>query len=190
MTITTQELDPQIPKNEKVCFTQSKKVRLCCTSAQCWGSKGGAVNVARVRILALTPHVGWVCCWFSPLHQEVFLRVLRFSPLLKNQHFQIPIRSGTHGHVSTSSYELLSAPWVNKLQITITITIDMYWLIFFSADRPNDGWNDYHQLKLNTNQESGLKRHFKAALLWARGIFVLGCRTVGSSLVPPDKLQT
>ena len=53
----------------------------------------------------------WVefVCW-------VFLRVLRFSPLLKNQHFQIPIRSGTHGHVSTSSYELLSALWVNKLQ--------------------------------------------------------------------------
>ena len=44
-----------------------------------------------------------------------------FSPLLQNQHFQIPIRSGTHGHVSTSSYELLSAPWVNKLQFTIQI---------------------------------------------------------------------
>ena len=37
-----------------------------------------------------TPYVGWVCCWFSPLLREVFLRVLRFSPLLKNQHFQIP----------------------------------------------------------------------------------------------------
>ena len=43
----------------------------------------------------------WVefCCWFSPLLLEVFLRVLWFSPLLKNQHFQIPIRSGTHGHI-------------------------------------------------------------------------------------------
>ena len=60
-----------------------------------------------------------VCCWFSPLLRDVFLRVLRFSPLLQNQHFQIPIRSGTHGHVSTSSYELLSDPWVNKLQFTI-----------------------------------------------------------------------
>ena len=40
------------------------------------------------------PYVGWVCCWFSPLLWEVFLRVLRFSPLLKNQHFQIPIRPG------------------------------------------------------------------------------------------------
>ena len=35
----------------------------------------------------------------SPLLREVFLRVLRFSPLLKNQHFQISIRSGTHGHI-------------------------------------------------------------------------------------------
>ena len=26
--------------------------------------------------------------------REVFLRVFRFSPLLKNQHFQIPIQSG------------------------------------------------------------------------------------------------
>ena len=35
-----------------------------------------------------------VCCWYSSLLREVFLRVLRFSPLLKNQHFnQIPIRS-------------------------------------------------------------------------------------------------
>ena len=40
-----------------------------------------------------------VCCWFSPLLQEVFLRVLRFSHLLNNQHFQIQIRSGTNGHV-------------------------------------------------------------------------------------------
>ena len=36
---------------------------------------------------------------------------------VKNEHFQIPIRSGTHGYVSASSYELLSAPWVKKLQL-------------------------------------------------------------------------
>ena len=33
----------------------------------------------------------------------VFVQALWFSPLLKNQHFQIPIRSGAHGHVSMSS---------------------------------------------------------------------------------------
>ena len=26
------------------------------------------------------------------------------------------LRSGTHGHVSSSSHEVLSAPWANKLQ--------------------------------------------------------------------------
>ena len=45
-----------------------------------WGERDGAI--VRVK--------GWVCCSFSPLLREVFLRVLRFSPLLKNQHFQIP----------------------------------------------------------------------------------------------------
>ena len=55
------------------------------------------------------------------LAPTVFLRVLRVSPLLANQHFQIPIRSGTHGHVSASSYELLSAPWVNKLQLQLQL---------------------------------------------------------------------
>ena len=84
-----------------------------------WWEHSPPTSMARVRILPSTPYVGWVCCWLSPLFREVFLRALRFSPLLKNQHFQIPIRSGTHGHISTSSHELLSALWVNKLQFTI-----------------------------------------------------------------------
>ena len=42
-------------------------------------------------IVAWFKYVGWVCCLFSPLLREFFLR---FSPLLKNQHFQIPIRLG------------------------------------------------------------------------------------------------
>ena len=33
----------------------------------------------------------------------VFVQALWFSPLLKNQHFQILIRSGALGHVSMSS---------------------------------------------------------------------------------------
>ena len=54
-----------------------------------------------------------------PCSERLFSQYSGFLPLLKNQHFQIPIRSGTHGHVSTSSYELLSAPWVNKLQLQL-----------------------------------------------------------------------
>ena len=45
-----------------------------------------------VQIPASTPYVGLVCCWFFFLFPEVFLRVLRFSPFLKNQHSQIQIR--------------------------------------------------------------------------------------------------
>ena len=48
------------------------------------GSNPGVDAICGLRLL-LVP---------SPLLQEVFLRVLRFSPLLKNQHFQIPIRLG------------------------------------------------------------------------------------------------
>ena len=41
------------------------------------------------------PGIDAICgCWFSPLLREVLLLVLRFSPPLKNQHFQIPIRPG------------------------------------------------------------------------------------------------
>ena len=90
------------------------------------GSKGSAV----VRPLAShqcgpgsNPGVDAICglslLLVLSLGPRGFLRVLQFSPLLKNQHFQIPIRSGTHGHVSASSYELLSDPWVNKLQFFV-----------------------------------------------------------------------
>ena len=54
-----------------------------------WWERSPPTNVARVQIPASTPNVGWVCCWFSPLLREVFLRVLRFPPLLKNQHFHM-----------------------------------------------------------------------------------------------------
>ena len=59
-----------------------------------WWERLPPTNVAWVQIPVSTPYVSWDCCWFSPLLWEVFLRVLRFSPLLKSQHFQIPIRSG------------------------------------------------------------------------------------------------
>ena len=77
-------------------------------STTCLGSKDVAVvrkqltsfNVARAQILAATPNVGLVCCWFSFLLRGVFLQVLQFFPLVKKQLFQIPIRPGTHGRMS------------------------------------------------------------------------------------------
>ena len=52
-----------------------------------WWERSPPTNVARVQIPASTPYVGWVCRWFSPLLREVFLRVLRFSPLPKKPAF-------------------------------------------------------------------------------------------------------
>ena len=69
-----------------------------------WWELSPPTNVGVVRILALTPFVGWFCCWFSPLLREVFLRVLRFSPLLKNQHFQIPESYGAAGNAGSILY--------------------------------------------------------------------------------------
>ena len=56
-----------------------------------WWEHSHPTNVARARFPDSALYVGWVCCWFSSLLWEVFLR---FSPLLKNQFLQIAIRSG------------------------------------------------------------------------------------------------
>ena len=80
-----------------------------------WRERSPFTIVSRDRFPEPASYVGWVCCWFSTLPREVFLRVLRFFPLLKNHHFQIPIRCGMHGHFWTTSCELLGAPWGNKL---------------------------------------------------------------------------
>ena len=80
-----------------------------------WGSSVGTV----VRALAShqcgpgsIPGPGVICglslLLFSTLLREVFLRVLRFSPLLKNQYFQIPVRSW---NARTFLNEFLWTPW-------------------------------------------------------------------------------
>jgi len=60
-------------------------------------------------------YVGWVCCWFSTLLWEFFLRVLRFSSLHKNQHFKIPIRPGrqvfTHEPLAWEIRRLIATLW-------------------------------------------------------------------------------
>ena len=61
-----------------------------------WESKGGASPTTVDRVpykgLSLLLVLSFTPRGFSPV-----------SPLLINQHFQIPIRSGTHGHVEASS---------------------------------------------------------------------------------------
>ena len=54
-----------------------------------WWEHSPSTNVALVQFPALKSCVGWVCCWFSPFLRKAFLWVIRFSPLLNNQPFQI-----------------------------------------------------------------------------------------------------
>ena len=109
----------------------------------CWGSRAGAVVRALASHRCVSgsipgPGVIWgveFCCWFSTLLREVFLRVLRFSPLLKNQHFQISIRSWNARPLLNEFFELLGAPWVNRFTFTLGVLFSyMYrpWLILIT----------------------------------------------------------
>ena len=87
-----------------------------------WWEHSPPINLARVQIPASTPHVGWVCCWFSPFLREDFLRVLQFSPLPKNNisKFQFDQESGRRR----------TTLWMCYLQIII-------YFIFIYTWRPN-----------------------------------------------------
>ena len=91
--------DPKIPGN--VMWTKFHTDIEVGESLAMQGSRDGAV----VRALAShqcgpgsIPELGAICglslLLVLVLAPRVFLRVLRFSPLLKNQHFQIPIHFG------------------------------------------------------------------------------------------------
>ena len=79
-----------------------------------------------------------------PCSERFFCGVL-WIPLLKNQHFQIPIWSGIHRNISTCSYELLlTAPLVNN-------TVKKLHKILVGGQRNdtscNITWNDIKGLK-------------------------------------------
>ena len=98
-------------------------VRLGAGMAQ-WREHSPPIDGARDRFSDSTQFVGWVCCWFSSLLREVFLRVLRFSPLLKNQHFQILIRS----RIQWTKSHSVEVP----LQIPIIIIITFVGSLLYS----------------------------------------------------------
>ena len=52
-----------------------------------WWEHSPPTIVSRVLFPDPASYVGWVCCWFSPLLREVFLRVLLFSPLINKPTF-------------------------------------------------------------------------------------------------------
>ena len=81
-------------------FTRNKWLPRGVGVAQ-WWEHSPPTDVARDRFSNSTQYVCGVCCWFSSLLREVFFRVLRFSPLFKNQHFQILIRPDFSWRIAT-----------------------------------------------------------------------------------------
>ena len=91
-----------------------------------WRGRSPPINMSRVRFPDPSSYVGWVCCCFSTLLQEVFLRVLRFSPLLKNQHFLSPIRSW---NARAFLNEFLWTPWCS---VGKQINFHSFFFFFFT----------------------------------------------------------
>ena len=88
-----------------------------------WWERPPPTNVTRLQLPALTPYVGWVCCWFSPLLREIFPQILRFplssKPTLPNSNSTWDARTRLNEFIWTPMCFV-----VNKLQFTI---------FFFSA---------------------------------------------------------
>ena len=76
-------------------------------------------------VLDLALYVGWVCCWLFSLLWEIFLWVLGISPLLKKQHFQIPIWPGIWGGYGFVSY--------NRL-LSVTLVKQSWYIYLFPLD--------------------------------------------------------
>ena len=91
-----------------------------------WWEHSPPTNVSRVWFPDLASYVGWVCCWFSSLLGEVFLRVPRFSPLLKNQHFQIRIQSGIVKHFVMSLWLRSLRKYSPYLTLNLHLQICIY----------------------------------------------------------------
>ena len=100
-----------------------------------WWEHPPPTNVAQVWFSNPASYVGWVFCWFSTLLREVYLRALQFSPLLKNQHFQI-----WSWNAQTFLNKFLWTPWCSVVkQITFLWVLTMLQGFFsgFSGFPPN-----------------------------------------------------
>ena len=88
-----------------------------------WWEHSPLTNVSQVQFPNLI-YVGWVCCWFSFLLQEIFLRMLQFSPLFKNQHFQISIWSGIVKHFIMCLWLV----WSRKHSLCLTLNLHLHYI--------------------------------------------------------------
>ena len=106
-----------------------------------WWEHLPSTNVARVRFPHPVSYVDWVC-WFSTLLWEVFPRVFRFSPLIKNQHLIWFVNNDCKNNY-LGSVDLISSRivkriwklncWICAIEINVIIIIFLpYVFSFFS----------------------------------------------------------
>ena len=88
-----------------------------------WLECSASTNVSRVRFPDPSSYVGWVCCWFSTLLREVFSGY--------PQYFQIPIRSRNARPRLNEFFELLGAPWVNKLHLHLHFFYHCSFMVYY-----------------------------------------------------------
>ena len=73
--------------------------------------------VSRFRFADPASYVSWVCCRFSTLFREVFLRYSGFFLSSNTNISKFQFDPVIHGHFWKSSCKFLGAPWVYKLHI-------------------------------------------------------------------------
>ena len=112
-----------------------------------WWERSPPTSVAQVQIPASTPHVGWVCCWFSLVSLEVFLRVLRFSPLVKNRHYQIQTSPGIR---QTTSVDVIPLNHYLFIYLLITIDFDVHFKRKFNDKKVTRRFDDSMSSLSNT----------------------------------------
>ena len=117
-----------------LCFSLGlSSVALAVYNKNCQGKQGmeqwwerlPLTNVTRVQISASTPYLGWVFCWLSSSLREVFRHVLKFSPLSKKQHFQIPCNSTRNGKRKTFMW--MCYPWIVTFLFIVSLRFSATW---------------------------------------------------------------
>ena len=81
-----------------------------------------------------------------PCFERFFSGYFGFSLSSKTNIFQIPIRSGKHGRVSTSCHELLSAPWVPNYNLQLQLQFTGRKAEYFSSRFRPPTWSFFENL--------------------------------------------
>ncbi len=111
-----------------------------------WRERSPPTNVARVRFRPRSI-CGSSLLLVLVLAPRVFLRVLRFSSLHKNQHFQIPIRSGISG--------------IKKSHLVEDPTVNSHLFLFIPILQQESNKEGEHQL----NQSSSMQLLFQRSTI-------------------------